>query len=180
MSSKNSPFFKDKSADFKRAYDVYTGQLERCNNKNSKTYKWYGAKGIKVNYARQEFIDWYIEALKSFKYHGKARPSVGRIDHSKHYSLDNICMESVSSNAKERFYRCGHNLKTLPRVGLFSKNTMECLAIFKSTKDCADYFDVSFNVVKRACLDTTKSILKDKYSWHYRYLDQNDRILKNI
>lgn len=82
----------------KKAYNVWRGQRGRCYNKKHHSYKYWGKKGIKVEYSSREFIGWYLENIK--KYKGKS-PSIGRIDHSKNYSFNNIIIESIQDNSKK-------------------------------------------------------------------------------
>lgn len=92
------------SGDAQVGYNVWSHQKERCNRVKHKSYKFYGAKGIRVEYSSREFVTWYLEQIKKFK---GDKPSVGRIDHSKNYSLDNIEMVTCSENSKEMIRRCG-------------------------------------------------------------------------
>lgn len=44
-----------------RLYGVWHGIMDRCNNKQSKQYKWYGARGIKVCHEWDDYLafkDW--------------------------------------------------------------------------------------------------------------------------
>lgn len=86
------------------AGQCFRNQMARCYNKKNPRYKDNGAKGITVEYTLRQFIAWYLIEIE--KYEGVA-PSVGRIDHSKGYSFDNIKIESLSDNVKERIRRVG-------------------------------------------------------------------------
>jgi hypothetical protein len=83
----------------KKAYEVFRGQRKRCRNPKTKSYKTYGAKGICVEYGAREFISWYVPKFKSTKWECA---HVGRLDHSRSYSFNNIEMIERSENIKER------------------------------------------------------------------------------
>ena len=89
---------------FKKATTCFENQRRRFYTKTNPSYKNYGAKGIDVKYTLQEFIKWYVENYKEFDGY---KSSVGRIDHSGHYSLDNIRFESLAENSLERIRRVG-------------------------------------------------------------------------
>lgn len=88
----------------KSASVCYDNQKRRCYGVTNPRYKDNGARGICVYYTKREFIGWYLKHLKSFK---GDNPSVGRIDHSKGYSFDNIRFESLADNSLERINRVG-------------------------------------------------------------------------
>lgn len=49
-----------------RLYVIWTGMKQRCYNKNAPSYKWYGAKGVKVcNEWKSDFLCFYSWAMKS-------------------------------------------------------------------------------------------------------------------
>lgn len=89
-----------------QAYAVWNAQKQRCSNPKSNSYKNYGAKGIRVEYAVHEFMAWYIHHFELLKL---KKASVGRIDHSKNYSFDNIEMIEHADNAREMYHRTGGN-----------------------------------------------------------------------
>ena len=81
----------------------WTNMLVRCNNSNSKSYKNYGKRGIKV------CDDWLIyENFKKDMYESfKVELSLDRIDNSKNYSKEN-CRWTTSlvqnSNTRKNHY----------------------------------------------------------------------------
>lgn len=81
------------------AYYAHRNQVLRCYDQNNKSYKYYGAKGIRVRYSKRDFIGWYLHHIKNFK---GVNPSVGRIDHDKDYCFANIKIESMRDNLSER------------------------------------------------------------------------------
>lgn len=88
----------------KKARMTYLNIKSRCENTSNNRYKWYGAKNIKLEIAHKEFVSWYLLQNNNKDF---IRPSVGRIDHSKNYSLDNIELVETSQNSKERIKRLG-------------------------------------------------------------------------
>lgn len=144
----------------KRAYSIYTDQKRRCQNTKRSSYKNYGKKGISVKYSRSEFILWYQNEIKNFQ---GDFPSVGRIDHDKGYSFDNIRIESISQNSHERRIRLKDVYSNKP-VGLFSKKTKECIATFSSMKECAKRLDIPYDSVKRSCRGMKTKLPN---SWYY-------------
>lgn len=87
---------------YTRARYCFYDQIKRCEHENCKEYKWYGGKGIKVNYSLKEFLLWYFENAKGFK-----RPTIDRVDHEKDYCFSNIQIVEKSDNSKERIERAG-------------------------------------------------------------------------
>ena len=86
--------------------ETYKNQKTRCLNKNVRSYRDYGAKGIKVEYSCREFVGWYLYQLmnKDFK-----DPVVSRIDHSMNYKFSNIRLDERSNNSKEAMQRMAIN-----------------------------------------------------------------------
>lgn len=89
----------------KKAYAAWSSQRQRCLDTKNPKFRNYGAKGIKVEYSAREFIGWYLENSKGLDLRGTC---VGRIDHSKNYRFDNIKIETISDNSKERLARAGN------------------------------------------------------------------------
>lgn len=145
-------------------------QKDRCYNPKHKDYKYYGGKGIKVLYEREEFVEWYVKERSN--YVGK-NPSIGRLDHNGHYCFENIRMESMHENITEMRARNDGNKKKKKKVGLFSKKTGECIAEFPSMYDCARELDVSVTLIKNACAKFRKYKVpmdSQPYSWYYRHI----------
>lgn len=90
----------------RKAKTAINHQRARCNNPEHPYYKYYGAKGVRVEYGTRDFVGWYLVAVSQFK--GK-NPTVGRIDHTKNYRFDNIEMQSRESNTREMCLRIGHD-----------------------------------------------------------------------
>jgi len=120
-------------------------QRARCNNKSHSYYKYYGAKGIKVEYSTREFIGWFIENY--LNYSGK-NPTVGRIDHSKNYNLDNICIESREDNTREMAIRTGHDHKK-KKIKVINLKTNKTIKTCKSIIEASKFAGVSVITVSR-------------------------------
>ena len=114
-----------------RADRVYRAQLSRCRNKNNAKYKNYGGRGISVQYSAIEFFHWF----KKNKPKSLAGMSVGRLDHSKSYSFDNIVFQSIRDNSRERVNRSPNFIKK-PVLELCSKNHL-VLKRYESVNEAA-------------------------------------------
>lgn len=170
-------YFKNKPAAFKKAYTTYNGQNYRCNNPNASDYKFYGAKGIKIEYTRAEFIRWYTKEIKKFS--KIKNPTVGRIDHSKNYSLDNIEIQSWHDNVKEMVARNGSPNKRTglgKRVGLFRRDTDQCIGTINGLRLASKVLGMNTWNIHKSCLLGKKRVSK-KYLWYYLYCDPYGNIL---
>lgn len=75
------------------------GQRHRCNNPNASDYKYYGRKGVEVKYSSEEFYKWFKKERKKIPLNIKV--NVDRINHNKHYSLNNIKLVTKTENIIE-------------------------------------------------------------------------------
>ena len=124
---------KDNKDELRKAYTIWLGQKKRCSDEKNKRFRWYGAKGISVEYSLEEFTRWWLENKPK---DAKARINVGRIDHSKNYRLDNIEFQSASENSKEANQR--NLIKRIKGVLCFDYETKEPLMLFSSLKQAAE------------------------------------------
>lgn len=90
---------KTMSGEVKKAYTSFTMQRQRCYNKNHNRYKYYGARGIEVEYEAKEFIGWWL--WQRSIHPNMQNPQCGRIDHGGNYRFDNIEMVSRFDNLRE-------------------------------------------------------------------------------
>ena len=104
-----------KKTPLEKANKAYSAQKTRCYNSNATQFKYYGGKGIKILYSKDDFIVWWLDHYKNFK---GTEAQVGRIDHSKDYSFDNIEMVDKSVNCKERIRRNGTPIPMRPVVAI--------------------------------------------------------------
>src|SRR5690349_9678599 len=86
-----------------RAVRSYKNQKTRTTNPKCKSFKTYGKLGIRVEYSRDQFLEWFFNEIQKGEW---VDPVVGRKNHSKNYSLDNIEMVERVSNCRERMTRC--------------------------------------------------------------------------
>lgn len=129
----------------KRAYWTWSRQRKRCNNPKDSNYKYYGLKGIKVEYTSREFIGWY---LKNYPKIYIRLLDVGRIDHNKNYSLNNIQFQSREDNSKERNERLGNPIKSKP-VKIIEKNT-GYIFYTKSLKEAQDKTGIYYSDIAKS------------------------------
>lgn len=92
-----------KTVRYPRLYNIWRTMKQRCNNQNSKHYRYYGAKGIRVckkwNNSSDEFIKWSLS-------HGYGENlEIDRIDGSKNYSPRNCRWVTKTENLKNRTYK---------------------------------------------------------------------------
>jgi hypothetical protein len=87
----------------KKALVTYGNMRNRTRNPNVAKDKNY--LGLSVDIDSRDFIGWFIAHYNSRSW---KMASVGRIDHSRGYSLDNIEMQEMSENSKERIRRKGN------------------------------------------------------------------------
>ena len=145
---------KKMSPEIKKVYHTQYGQISRCYYKKCKSYKDYGAKGIRVEYTVREFIGWYLENIKGKKF---KKRHVGRIDHSKNYSLDNIELQEASDNVKERNNRLGNPGKTHRKVIAIVGNKKYK---FDTKKEAAIFFKCNEKTIYNHCMNRSKSAFK--------------------
>jgi hypothetical protein len=77
-----------------RFYQTWKNMIQRCSNANNKSYKYYGARGIKVcDRWKNSFLafkeDMYDSYLKHCEDFGKKETTVDRIDSTKDYCKEN-------------------------------------------------------------------------------------------
>ena len=92
----------------RKGYASWKAQREHCNNKNNPGYRYYGKKGIKVEYSSRQFIGWWTA---EYKKNPLKKPTVGRLDHEKNYTFKNIKLEEHLENSTEGAQRRARKLK---------------------------------------------------------------------
>ena len=126
----------------RKAVATYNNQRIRCYCKSHKSYKSYGAKGIRVEYTFGEFFRWFVDNWSH--YCTLLYPSIGRIDHSKGYSLDNIQAIERNENTAERNRR----VASVPTVVL-CRRTHEVVFIGNSRTSAAEFAKVQLRIVMK-------------------------------
>lgn len=95
--SKDSPdnINPKQSSHYRTFQRIYQGMKTRCYNEKDKSYKYYGAKGIKICDRWINFDNFIIDMfpkykeLKELSSELKTSPSIDRINNDKDYSLEN-------------------------------------------------------------------------------------------
>lgn len=131
-------YFKDPAGSsdprIKKAYFSWRNQKYRCYNKNNRCFKNYGARGIRVEYSKHEFIAWWIE---NFERRDWVDPTCGRIDHDGNYCFSNIEMQERSENVREVHRRRGNPGGTPKRKVEMLDRAGKLIAVFPSTREAA-------------------------------------------
>lgn len=122
---------------------AWQNQRSRCYNKKNKSYEKYGKKGFKVHYSLRELIGWfYLNKTKDVD-----KKNIGRIDHNKGYSLDNIRLETKSFSSKERIQRLGTPLEKL-KIKVTNKRTLKVCIIF-GLRNAAKAYNINHKTISR-------------------------------
>lgn len=78
-------------------YNSWQSMLRRCYNSTSASFKYYGAKGVKVCKRWRRFSNF----LKDMGVRPKKK-TLARIDHNGHYNLENCTWETPKEQARKR------------------------------------------------------------------------------
>lgn len=93
-------------------------------------------------------------------------PVVGRIDHAKNYSFDNIEILERTDNSSERVSRCGQPNPKDKKTLVCSPLNDQVIAEFESAKACADFFEVGYYTIRNNAASGTKP---QKLNFIFRY-----------
>jgi hypothetical protein len=103
-------FKHGKSNKKSRTYEIYYGMLQRCNNPNTRSYKNYGARGVRVCdrwVGESGFMNFLLDMGEPpTKAH-----SIERFDNNKNYCKENCTWIEKKLQAKNR--RCNLNITYL-------------------------------------------------------------------
>lgn len=101
IQARNSKIVKEK--DF-GLYSIYISMKRRCNYKSQYGYKWYGGKGIKVEWLsykdfRKDMYESYIAHIEKYT---KKQTTLDRINNDKNYCKDNCRWATWEMQANNR------------------------------------------------------------------------------
>lgn len=87
-----------------RFYRIWSDMKKRCLNKNSKTFKWYGAKNINVCSEWLDFNGFYNDMYESYlkAYSKNKKCTLDRINNGNGYSKSNCRWVSHKENCNNR------------------------------------------------------------------------------
>lgn len=87
-----------------RFYKIYASAKSRCDNKNSTSYRFYGAVGVKFDY--KSFFDFKEDLYKSYTKHvqkyGEKETTLDRIDSRMGYRKGNCKWSTYKEQARNR------------------------------------------------------------------------------
>ena len=155
--------------DNERIGDIFRGMKRRCYNENEETYRWYGAKGIKI-------CDEWIENPKSFEEWSMGNGytdsmTIDRIDENKWYSPDNCRWVTGEDNAR---YKSTTRMIEVDGVSLTGRDWANKLGIStnKINKYVRQYgMDATAEFIRRVLENPErKKELKHKQSWFDLYM----------
>jgi len=145
------------------AYNAWKNQRRRCSGKTSDpTYH-----GLSVEYTSRELVDWFLERTTDNDY----KYIVGRIDHNKGYSLDNIRLETRRESSIEMIDRLN---KRKPLI-ICDKKTHEELMIAKDSLEAAYLTGINQSAVVLSLKRYEKKTpFRNRGSGYYfKYLKEN-------
>lgn len=151
--------FATRSKEAMQGYRSWLHQRGRCYTKTNAKYQYYGARGIEVEYSSVEFVKWWVKQLKTSFWKS---PTVGRIDHAKNYSFDNIKMEERSDNSKERMARIGRKGMHPPTraIILIDMKTGSVLNEYVSLSEAQKHTGISVGNIYSICRGLRKGTRK--------------------
>jgi len=98
-----------------KLYKVWSAMLARCNNPNSTSYKWYGARGIKVCKSWEKFANFYKDMGDQPK-----GLTLDRINNNKGYCKSNcrwVTHQENCQNRRKKYERTRKNRTTVKSCG---------------------------------------------------------------
>lgn len=110
---------------------------------------------VGATYSLFDFIRWYVREHKKKKL---KRPEVGRRDHNKLYSFDNVDLIEKTENIQERNTRLGNPCnRHRPVIAFYGDGKIK---EFLSKTEAANYFGVNVKTVWNHCHGRTKLFFK--------------------
>jgi hypothetical protein len=162
---KNSP----KESFQYKAYTSVRGQRERCDNPNNKAYKHYGAKGIKVEYTNDEFVEWWEK--EAAKYSPGTKLTVDRIDTNKNYCFENIQLIPWAENVRKS------NSSRISRYfAILNWDNLEIIDIVTSMKMVKEFTGMSIPTILKHCKEGRPCRNSRNYYFKYtvRYSSEDE------
>lgn len=150
----------ENKAEMRRCYTVWHSQTSRCSNPKNNRFNSYGKLGVRVEYTFEEFWFWWCEnhPRTSEKW------TVGRINHSKNYSLTNIEFQTDEENMQEMISRRGGASARVVLVR--DKSTDKILYEFKTAKEAAKVLGVGYSTVLR---QSNKKNVPTKHKFYFEF-----------
>jgi len=149
--------FKDMETE--RIHNRYKALKKRCNNPRARGYKYYGGKGIRVEFTFKEFKEWFLANMKDGY-------TIGRIDHDKNYTLNNIRCESM----REQVIEC--NIRNARRIVLIYKDTKDVARIWRNANEAAEELCLQVEHVRTHCRNKLNTLSGKWSKFYIRYEDK--------
>lgn len=131
---------------------IFADIQKRCYNKNSKSYKTYGGRGIK-NYLILKDIEFL---MKRDNYYKLKKPTIDRKDNDGNYTLENCRFIERKENSARRFRK---------EVYQFEKNG-KFIKKWNSLMDVERKLSFSNSHLSACCIGKLKTAYK--FIWKYR------------
>lgn len=132
----------------------YLGPLDpsRMSKKAAQGYRIWGAQGARSSraYSSREFVAWWLFHLASRAW---VRPTCGRKNHAKGYFFENIQMEELADNIRERNFRRGN---PSPRKKV-QATWLRARKIFATMQEAEEFFGVNRKTIYNHCTGRTRS-----------------------
>ena len=152
----NTKYHKTHGDSKSRLYRIWQGMISRCKYPSHTSYKWYGAKGVKVcnewENSYEVFKEWAINNGYSEKL------SIDRIDPYGNYEPLNC---RWANNSEQRNNHRQDNIKTSKARRVLCKETGE---IYSSAIEASKKLHIDFSSIYKACKLSGKA---GGYTWEY-------------
>lgn len=149
----------------KRLRNIYNGIITRCYNKEDDSYRWYGAKGIKM------CNEWYADSRLFEKWalsNGYADDlTIDRIDENSGYSPENCKWVTLEDNSR---YKSTTKITYVDGVGHSGRDWAEILNVGTNVintmlRECGE--DITKEFIRRRLKDTSQPLQHN--SWIKTY-----------
>lgn len=138
--------------------DLLRNIYYRCNNKNCKDYKNYGARGIKCLITEEE-----ISALMvRDNYWGLKKPSIDRKNNNGDYTFENCRFIEFGLNTTER------NIRVSSKPVLQYTKDNKFIKEWKSAYEVSRKLKINQSDISRVCLQKQHSYSAGGFIWKYK------------